>query len=155
MHRRHRLKISLASAERVKQALATATPAAYPSAAEESIRIRGRHAVTGAVEEVTLTATEVTDAVYDKVMVMVDAVVACLGWAPPEIAHDLIENGIHLVGGGSLLDGLADRVATETKVPVRVVDDPQRVIVHGAGRCLGLFSQLEGFFLNDYAGSFR
>ncbi len=155
VHRRYGLEISLGSAEAVKQRLATATPAAHEAAGQDSVMVRGRHVVTGAVDEVTLTATEVTDAVYDNVMVMVDAVVACLGWAPPEIANDLIENGIHLVGGGSLLDGMAERVSTDTKVPVRVVDDPQGVVVSGAGRCLGLFSELDGFFLNDYAGSFR
>ena len=153
VERRHGLRTSLASAERVKHALATATPAVQPSSAEETVQVRGRHVRTGAVQAVTLTATEVTDAVYDKVMEMVDAVVACLGWAPPEIANDLIENGIHLVGGGSLLDGMAARISHDTKVPVRVVDDPQRVVVTGAGRCLGLFSELEGFFLSDYLPS--
>ncbi|MCL4133639.1 UNVERIFIED_CONTAM: hypothetical protein GTU68_052220 [Idotea baltica] len=155
VNRRHGVDISLASAEQLKLALGTARPRAYAAAPEGTATVRGRQVGSGAVEEVTLTTTEVADAIYDRVMVIIDAVVACLGWAPPEIANDLISNGIHLVGGAALLDGLAERIEANVKVPVAVVDDPQRVVVTGAGRCLGMFNQLEDFFLTDYAGSFR
>ncbi len=153
--RRHRLDISAESAEQVKLALGTARPPEPAAGAERSVTVRGRLAGTGAMEQITLSGIEVADAIYDNVMVMVDAVVACLGWAPPEIANDLIGNGIHLAGGGALLDGLAERVATNCRIPVTIVDDPLRIAVEGAGRCLGMFSQLDGFFLTDYAGSFR
>lgn len=161
--RRHGVEISLASAERVKQAIGTVGPTGYSAGldlepdggSDLGVSVRGRQLGTGAVEEVMLSATEVADAIYDTAMVIVDAVVACLGWAPPEIANDLIENGIHLVGGGALLDGMAERVAANAKIPVVVVDHPREVTVVGAGRCLGLFSELEGLFLTDYAGSFR
>lgn len=153
--RRHGVEISLGSAEEVKMTIASATPSGYASAQDAVVTVRGRHSVSGTVEEVALSATEVADAIHDKVLVMVDAVVACLGWAPPEIGHDLIDSGIHLVGGGGLLDGMAERIAADAKVPVTVAEDPQRVTVTGAGRCLGLVNQLEGLFLTDYAGSFR
>lgn len=155
VHRRHGVEISLAAAESVKQTLGSARPLAYAVGGSESVVVRGRQLMSGAVEEVTLTAVEVADAIYDNVMVMVDAVVACLGWAPPEIAHDLIDSGVHLVGGGALLDGFVERVAASTKVPVILADNAEEAVVAGAGRCLGLFSQLDGFFLTDYAGSFR
>ncbi len=155
VRRRHGVDISLGSAERVKLALGTARSEAYGTSSDGRATVRGRQLGSGAVEEVSLTGTEVADAIHDRVMVIVDAVVACLGWAPPEIAHDLIGNGVHLVGGGALLDGMAERIAANTKIPVTVVDDPQQVMVTGAGRCLGAFNELEGFFLTDYAGSFR
>lgn len=155
VQRRHGVEISMAAAEKVKRELGSARPLTYANGGSEIAVVRGRQCVTGAVEEVTLTAVEVADAIYDNMIIMIDAVVACLGWAPPEIAHDLIDNGIHLVGGGALLDGLADRIAIDAKVKVTVVDRPLEVVVEGAGRCLGLFAKLEGFFLTDYAGSFR
>lgn len=164
VRRRHGVEVSLATAERIKLELGAANdPIVIDRDRGDSkgpgqrsqITVKGRQGVSGAVEEVTLSAIEVADAIHNNVMTMVDAVVACLGWAPPEIAHDLIDNGIHLVGGGSLLEGMADRIEHSAKIPVRIVDDPKRVTVLGAGRCLGLFSELEGFFLTDYAGSFR
>lgn len=157
VRRRHSVEISLTSAERVKLSLGSARPLAYAAGteADATVTVRGRGLGTGAVEEISLTATEVADAMHDRITVIVDAVVACVGWAPPEIAHDLIGNGIHLVGGGALMDGMAERISVHTKIPVTVVDDPQKVMVLGAGRCLGMFNQLEGFFLTDYAGSFR
>lgn len=164
--RRHGVEISLASAEKVKRTLGAAndpiaveppTGRRADGAAEppSPLTVKGRNGVTGAVESVSLSAIEVADAIHNNVMTMIDAVVACLGWAPPEIANDLIDNGIHLVGGGSQLTGMSDRIARSTKVPVRIVDAPTQVTVLGAGRCLGLFSQLEGFFLDGHAGSIR
>lgn len=155
VNRRHGVDISMGSAEQLKLTLGTARPRAYAAAPEGTATVRGRQVGSGAVQEVTLTTTEVADAIHDRVMVIIDTVVACLGWAPPEIAHDLIGNGIHLVGGAALLDGLAERIEANVKVPVAVADDPLHAVVTGAGRCLGMFNELEGFFLTDYAGSFR
>ncbi len=152
VRRRHSIEISLAVAEEVKM-----TMGGTGRSGDQGVPmvVRGRHSVSGAAEEVLLKPVEVADAIHDGVMVMVDAVLACLGWAPPEIANDLIDNGIHLVGGGALLDGLAERIAAGAKVPVMVAEDPRTVVVAGAGRCLGLFAELDGIFLTDYAGSFR
>jgi rod shape-determining protein MreB len=153
--RRHGVEISLGSAEHLKVTLGTVRPRAYAAAPEGNVTVRGRKLTTGAVDEVTVTTTEVADAIHDRVMAIIDTVVACLGWAPPEIANDLIGNGVHLVGGAALLDGLADQIEANVKVPVAVVDNPRHAVVTGAGRCLGMFNQLDGFFLTDYAGSFR
>jgi len=155
VRRRHGVEISLAAAEQVKWDLGSARPLTLADGGAAVTSVRGRQLISGAMEEVTVTAIEVADAIHDNVMVMVDAVVACLGWASPEIAHDLIDNGVHLVGGGALLDGLAERLAADTRVKVSVPEKPREVVVEGAGRCLGQFSQLDGFFLTDYAGSFR
>lgn len=155
VQRRHSVEISLAAAEEVKMTLGSTGQSGSSDGGVGSTVVRGRHSVSGAAEEVLLKGVEVADAIHDGVMVMVDAVLACLGWAPPEIANDLIDNGIHLVGGGALLDGLAERIAAGAKVPVMVPEDPRTVVVAGAGRCLGLFAELDGIFLTDYAGSFR
>ena len=70
--------------------------------------------------------------------------VACLGEAPPELAHDLIVRGMYLVGGGGMLKGLAHRIAEETEIPVHLVDAPLECVVLGAGRCIEAYDQLQG-----------
>lgn len=157
VRRRREVEISLATAEHIKQTVGAARDPIMVGAESGPgrITVKGRRRESGAVVEVTLSALEVIDAIHDKVMVIVDTVVACLGWAPPEIANDLIDGGINLVGGGAMLDGLAERLQSATKVPVRLVEDPLEVTVRGAGRCLGLFHELDGIFLTDHSGTFR
>ena len=67
--------------------------------------------------------------------------VDCLGDAPPELAQDIIYEGIHLVGGGAMLRGLANRLADETEVPVHLVATPLECVVLGAGLCLDSFDE--------------
>ena len=74
---------------------------------------------------------------------IVDSVVQCLGQAPPELAQDLIVQGIHLVGGGGMLRGLDRRIAEETALPVHLVDAPLECVVLGAGKCLEAFESLK------------
>ena len=67
--------------------------------------------------------------------------------APPELAHDLIVRGMHLVGGGGMLKGLAHRLAEETEIPVTLVDQPLEAVVLGAGRCIEAYDQLRVMFM--------
>ena len=73
--------------------------------------------------------------------------VRCLGNAPPELAQDLISQGIHLVGGGGLLSGLDRRLSEETALPVHLVDAPLECVVLGAGKCLEAFESLKSLFM--------
>ncbi|HEY2436294.1 MAG TPA: rod shape-determining protein, partial [Solirubrobacteraceae bacterium] len=81
------------------------------------------------------------------VRAIVDSVVQCLGMVPPELAQDLIGQGIHLVGGGGLLGGLEQRLAMETSVPVHLVDSPLECVVLGAGKCLEEFDAVKDLFM--------
>lgn len=155
LRRHHGVDISLDAAEHLKIALGSAVSPSHPVDDDPAATVRGRGLRTGTVEEVSVTATEVADAIHDRVMAIVDAVVAGVGWTPPEIANDLIEGGVQLVGGGALLAGMAECIAANTKLPVVVADEPQQVTVLGAGRCLGVFGRLDGLFLTDDAGSLR
>jgi rod shape-determining protein MreB len=76
-------------------------------------------------------------------------VLRCLGQAPPELAQDLILQGIHLVGGGGLLQGMARRLSDETALPVHLVDTPLETVVVGAGRCLDSFDSLKSMFISS------
>lgn len=154
---RHGIQIGLDTARRLKEEVGSAITPAYDLHGVPSggVVVRGRQVVGGAMTEVEVTATEVADAMNDRLLVMVDAAVACLGWAQPEIANDLIDTGIHLVGGGALLEGMGERLADEVKIPVTVAAEPAAASVAGAGRCLGLFDRLEEIFLTDQVGAIR
>ena len=80
---------------------------------------------------------------------MVDSVLACLAQAPPELAQDLIVQGINLVGGGSMLRGLSQRIADETKVPVQLVQTPLECVVLGAGHCIESYDSLRAMFMDS------
>jgi rod shape-determining protein MreB len=96
---------------------------------------------------VILSPEEVREAISEQVNAILDAVVTCLGQAPPELAQDLITQGIHLVGGGGMLRGLDRRIAEETRIPVYLVDAPLECVVLGAGRCLESFESLKVMFM--------
>ena len=82
----------------------------------------------------------------DQVALVVETVLGCLSDAPPELAQDIIYEGIHLLGGGARLRGLAQRLAEATDVPVHLVADPLRCVVEGAGLCLDSFDSLRPIF---------
>jgi len=73
--------------------------------------------------------------------------VRCLGNSPPELAQDLIGQGIHLVGGGGMLSGLDRRLSAETQLPVHLVDAPLECVVLGAGKCLEEFEAVKDLFM--------
>jgi len=109
--------------------------------------VRGRDLMSGLPKVVILSPEEVREAIEEQVGAIVDSVVQCLGQAPPELAQDLILEGIHLVGGGGLLKGLDRRLAQETAIPVHVVDAPLECVVLGAGKCLEAFDSLKVMFM--------
>jgi rod shape-determining protein MreB len=144
-----RREYGLAIGERTAEEIKIAIGSAGPYEGETKAEIRGREVMTGMPKTVVLSPADVREAMAELVRQIVDAAVTCLGEAPPELAQDIIEQGIHLVGGGSLLKGLADRLAQETCVPVHVVDAPLECVAMGAGRCLDSFDSVRRLFLQD------
>ena len=124
---------------------------AAPYTGEVKAEVRGRELMTGMPKTVVLSPSELRDAIEDQVRQILDAAVGCLGEAPPELAQDIITQGIHLVGGGALLRGLARRLADETAVPVHLVDMPLECVALGAGRCLDSFDTLRELFVTAEA----
>jgi rod shape-determining protein MreB and related proteins len=143
VRRRHGLAIGERTAEDVKLAIGSAWPVGDDYQAE----VRGRDLASGLPRTVVLDPDEVRAAIEEPVSAICEAVLACLAQAPPELAQDLIFQGIHLVGGGALLRGLDTRIAELTEIPTHIVDAPLETVVLGAGRCLESFDTLRSMFL--------
>ncbi len=105
--------------------------------------------MSGLPETIVLSPSEVREAIGEPVSAMVDSVLACMAQAPPELAQDLISQGVHLVGGGGLLRGLDLRISRETEVPVRLVDAPLECVVLGAGRCIESYDAVKAMFMES------
>lgn len=103
---------------------------------EETLDIKGRDMVTGLPKTVTVTAREIEEALAEPVRQVVDAVHQTLEKTPPELAADIMERGIVLTGGGSLLRGLNLLLAEETKMPVHLTDHPLECVALGTGVAL-------------------
>jgi rod shape-determining protein MreB len=144
-----RREYGIAIGERTAEEIKVAIGSASPTRDEVKAEVRGRDLMSGLPKTVILSPEEVREAVKEQVGAIVDAVVTCLGQAPPELAQDLITQGINLVGGGGMLRGLDLRIAEETMLPVHLVDAPLECVVLGAGRCLDAFDSLRHLFMGE------
>jgi rod shape-determining protein MreB len=139
----------VAIGERTAEALKMAIGSAHEYVEEQQAEVRGRELATGLPKVVLLTTSEVRGALEENVAHIVREAASCLGDAPPELAQDIIFQGIHLVGGGALLRGMTQRLADGTAVPVHLVDTPLETVCLGAGRCLESFERLRPLFTSD------
>jgi rod shape-determining protein MreB len=129
---RHRLLVGGEGAEEVKLAIGSA----WPVVEEEEAEIRGRDLSTGTLRRVRLAGADVREALSGTVDTIVEAVRGTLERAPAELAADVMQHGLVLVGGGTLLHGLDERLHQETGLAVSMVDSPLTCVVIGAGRSL-------------------
>ncbi|MGI6679358.1 MAG: rod shape-determining protein [Dehalobacterium sp.] len=98
--------------------------------------VRGRDLVSGLPKTITISAGEVHSALAEPVASIIDGIKVCLEQAPPELASDIMDRGIMLAGGGSLLDGLDRLVSLETGMPVHIAEEPHWAVVIGSGKVL-------------------
>ncbi len=122
--------------ERTAEEIKIAIGSAYPIREEQVVDVRGRDLLTGLPRTVRMTSSEIREALSEPVAAIVDAVRQTLERTPPELAADIVERGIVLVGGGALLRGLDRLLAQETGMPVTLTDDPLSAVVLGTGRAL-------------------
>jgi rod shape-determining protein MreB len=144
-----RREYGIAVGERTAEEIKMAIGSAWPVQDDVKAEVRGRDLMTGLPKTVILSPAEVREAIDEPVSAMVESVIACLGQAPPELAQDLIVRGMHLVGGGGMLKGLANRIAEETEIPVHLVDAPLECVVLGAGRCIESYDDLKVMFMGQ------
>jgi len=127
--RRHRgLAIGPPSAERLKLELGSAT---VPEDLAQEMTVGGRDVVTGSPAAITITAGEIYPIAQYVVGKLLAGPLATLAELPPEVAGDIYDRGIILTGGGALLTGLDDYLREQTKLPVRIADEPRYAIVRG------------------------
>ncbi|MDD5594108.1 MAG: rod shape-determining protein [Candidatus Margulisbacteria bacterium] len=131
-----RKNYNLLIGERTAEQIKIDIGSAYPLPEEKTIEVRGRDLVTGLPKTLTLTSSEVRDALAEPVATVVDAVRMTLEKTPPELAADIMDRGIVMAGGGSLLRGLDKYIAQETDMSVYVVDDPISCVAYGTGKIL-------------------
>jgi rod shape-determining protein MreB len=136
----HGLLIGQERAEEVKIEVGSAVPV---SLAEDTASVAGRDLLTGLLRRITLTADEVRAALAHPLAQIIETVTATLEQTPPELAADLSEQGLMLVGGGALLRGIDERLHAETQLPVFVADSPLTCVAVGAGQSLEELRVLE------------
>ena len=108
-------------------------PEAVP-AVERTMLLRGRNLLSGLPQSVEVSSIEVREALAGPVHIISDAVREALDETPPELVADLMEHGVALVGGGALLQGLAQRLTEETRMKVYVAAEPLTCVAKGAGK---------------------
>jgi rod shape-determining protein MreB len=134
VRRNYNLLIGEGTAERVKMEIGTATAPAKGQGLETYVR--GRDVARGVPREITLNQTQIAEALAEPVNRVVEVVRAALENTQPEIAADVIDQGIMMTGGGSLLRAISVVIADETGLPVQVADDPLTCVARGAGKTL-------------------
>lgn len=146
VRREYGIAVGERTAEEIKLAIGSASPT---NDDQYKAEVRGRDLMTGLPKTVILAAEEVRGAIEEQIHAITEAVVSALAQTPPELAQDLISQGIHLVGGGGMLRGLDERIARETDLPVHLVEAPLECVVLGAGRCLESFDTLKDMFMGS------
>ncbi len=138
LRKTYNLMIGERTAEEIKIRIGSA----YPLEEELSMDVRGRDLISGLPKTVTVTSNEIREALQEPVRAIVDAAKGTLEHTPPELASDLIDRGIVMAGGGSLLRGIDKLIAEETGLPVHIADDPLTAVVLGTGQMLNMPSRL-------------
>ncbi len=132
MRKNYNLLIGQQTAEHVKMTIGSA----YPMPEETTMEVSGRDLIAGIPRTVTVTSKEIREALSETMQSIVQAVRLTLERTPPELSSDIMERGIVMTGGGSLLKGLDRRVSEETGLRVNVSDDPLSCVVLGSGKIL-------------------
>ncbi len=136
-------EFSLALGERTAEEIKITLGSAYPLEQELHAEIRGRDLVSGLPKTIVVSTEEIRRAIEEPVSAIIDAVKVTLDRTPPELAADIMEQGIVLTGGGAMLHGLEARLQHETGMPIVVARDPLNCVAIGAGQCLEEFEALK------------
>ena len=130
--RTYNLMIGDRTAEEIKINIGSA----YLENLHETYDVRGRDLVTGLPKNITVNAEEIQNALQDPITSILETIKVCLERTPPELAADIMDRGIVLLGGGASLRGLDTLVAMETGMPVHVAEDPMSCVATGTGKVL-------------------
>ncbi|MDP2043742.1 MAG: rod shape-determining protein [Candidatus Omnitrophota bacterium] len=129
--------------ERTSEDIKIKIGSAYPLEEEMSVEVKGRDLVAGLPKTVTITSEEIREALQEPLRAILECTKMSLERIPPELAADLIDHGIVMAGGGSLLRGLDKLISEETGLPVHIAEDPVTAVVKGTGRVLSEIQYLK------------
>ncbi|NLM22408.1 MAG: rod shape-determining protein [Peptococcaceae bacterium] len=130
--RNYNLSIGYQSAENIKKEIG----AAYMPDKDKTYQVKGRDLLTGLPKNVDITSEEIVEALSEPVTSIIEAVKTCLEKTPPELAADIMDRGIVMAGGGSLLKNLDRLLAERTGIPVHLAEDPLSCVALGTGKVL-------------------
>lgn len=137
--RKYNLLIGIRTAEIIKTSIGNA----YQSDEIDTIEVKGRDLVTGIPKILTIDSDEVRKAISEQVETIIETVRIALEQTPPELAADIVDRGIVLTGGGSLLKRLDIRLREETRLPITITEDPLAAVAIGSGKTLDSLSILK------------
>ncbi len=135
----HNVLIGERTAEEIKITVGTA----FPTGRNETMEIRGRDLVSGLPKTVRITSAETREALAEPISLIVDCVKAVLEKTPPELAADIVDRGIVMTGGGSLIHGLDRLINQETGIPTYLAEDPLSCVALGTGKALDAMEMLQ------------
>ncbi|MDI9349408.1 MAG: rod shape-determining protein [Candidatus Symbiobacter sp.] len=145
MRRMHNLLVGESSAERIKKEIGSAC---VPDQGEgRKMEIKGRDLMNGVPKEIMISERQIAEALVEPVGAIIDAVKVALENAAPELAGDIVDKGIVLTGGGSLLGNMDKVLRQATHLPVSLADDPLSCVALGTGRCLEEMSTLKNVLI--------
>ena len=143
---KYKLLVGEVTAEDIKFKIGTV----FPGSREEKMDVRGRDLVTGLPHTITISSDEMEEALRESAYVVVNTAKSVLEQTPPELSADIIDKGIVLTGGGSLLDGFDKLLSHELKVPVYLAESPLTCVVEGTGVLLNNIPILENGLNKNY-----
>lgn len=147
MRTTHKLAIGETTAERMKKEIGLAYP---PDDGEgRSMHVKGRDLITGLPKELSISQRQIAEALAEPVSMVIDTIRRALEKIPPELAADVVERGIMLAGGGSLLGGIDTVLRRATSLPILIAEDPLLCVVMGAGKALEEQSTLKDIFQTE------
>ena len=145
--RKHNLVIGETTAEEVKIQIGSV----FPLKEEKTIEVKGRDQAKGLPKTILVTSEEIRQALMEPVQLIVDVIKQVLEATPPELSSDLVDRGMVLAGGGSLLRGFPELIRQETELPVHRAADPLSCVALGCGKYLEELDKIQRpEFLNSY-----
>jgi len=142
--RKYNLLIGESTAEQIKIQIGNVKP----EEPYETMEIKGRDLVTGIPKTITISSKEVQEAIKEPIGAIIQVIKDVLEETPPELSADIVDTGISLSGGGALLKNLDKLIEEETKLPVKIVEDPLSCVALGAGKALEEIDRLKEIMIN-------
>ncbi len=138
-----RNKYKIMIGEKTAEELKVSVGSAFKDSRKLTTTMKGRNLITGLPDEISITSNEISEALKESVSLIVDSVKSVLEKTPPELASDIIEKGILMTGGGSLLFGLDKLIELETGVNVEIANNSVEAVAEGTGKVLGYLDKLD------------